>query len=90
MDLLVGPSGVIRCIYTETLDLQRLGRLLIERASHVEPTADGQWTADLTPVDGPLLGPLPSRSAALDAEHAWLLANWLLPAKWPARVCPLT
>ena len=81
MDLLIAPSGAVCCIYAEDLDLQRLGRLLIERASHVEPTADGQWTADLSPVDGPVLGPYPSRSAALDAEHAWLLANWLLPAK---------
>ena len=80
MDLLIAPSGVVRCIYAEDLDLQRLGRLSIERASHVESTADGQWMADLFPVDGPVLGAYPSRSAALDAEHAWLLANWLTPA----------
>lgn len=81
MDLLINSSGEVRCIYAETLDLRRLGKLAIERASHVEPTADGQWTADLSPVNGPVLGPFSSRSAALDAEHTWLLTNWLLPAE---------
>jgi hypothetical protein len=62
----------VRCLYDESLDLAALGQLSIARASPVEPTAEGQWTADLSPVMGPTLGPFPSRSAALAAEAAWL------------------
>lgn len=81
MDLLIDPAGNARCVYDETIDLAALGSLAITRASHVEPTADGQWLADLTPVAGPLLGPFPSRSQALDAEAAWLEANWLIAGR---------
>jgi hypothetical protein len=58
MQLVVSPGGVVRCLYDESLDLAALGELSIERASHVEPTPDGQWTADLSPVEGPILGPV--------------------------------
>ncbi|MEQ8786545.1 MAG: hypothetical protein RIC55_09610 [Pirellulaceae bacterium] len=47
----------------------------IERASHVEPNPDGTWSADLSPVGGPTLGPFGLRSRALDAEVAWLLKH---------------
>lgn len=77
MQLLIKPDGGVRCLYDETLDLHGLGQLHIERGSHVEPDADGLWTADLSPVAGPQLGPFPSRSAALDAERDWLEAHWL-------------
>jgi hypothetical protein len=77
MKLVVDSSGWIRCIYGETIDLAALGPLDIARASHVEPDANGQWTADLTPVAGPMLGPFRRRSEALDAEAAWLGAHWL-------------
>lgn len=80
MELLIEPNGNCRCVYSETIDIQQLGSPDIQRGSHVEPTADGQWTADLSPVDGPLLGPFQNRSEALDAEVAWLLDNWLMPA----------
>lgn len=76
MQLTVDPGGRIRCLYDEALDLAAFGPLAIRRGSHVEPTRDGRWTADLSPVNGPLLGPFPHRSAALAAERAWLLANW--------------
>lgn len=42
----------------------------VERASHVEPTPQGTWTAEM--VAGPVLGPFSTRSEALDAERAWL------------------
>ena len=69
MQMLVQTNGAVRCVYGEELDLPRLGRLTITRGSHVEPTADGQWTADMSPVTGPVLGPFPSRSDALTAER---------------------
>ena len=83
MQLIIGPDGTCHCIYDETIDLHALGELHIQRASHVEPTADGQWTADLSPVSGPVLGPFPCRTQALKAETAWLDDHWLVPDATP-------
>jgi hypothetical protein len=79
MDLVVAPDGTVTAIYDEALDLACLGRLTIRRASHVEPTPDGRWLADLAPVAGPVLGPFARRGEALRAEHAWLVRHWLDP-----------
>jgi hypothetical protein len=77
MELIITARGVVRCVYDEHLDLGALGRLAIRRASHVEPTTDGRWTADLSPLGGPVLGPFPARSVALAAEEGWIMRNWL-------------
>ena len=77
MDLLVAPDGTVRAVYDELLDLAALGPPRIVRASRVEPDDRGRWTADLAPVGGPVLGPFDRRSAALDAERAWLEAHRL-------------
>ncbi len=77
MELFVGLDGQVRCLYDEELDLSLLGRLSIARASRVETTVDGLWTADLSPVGGPILGPFSRRSEALSAERHWLLEHWL-------------
>ncbi len=79
MDLVVDRAGQVRCVYAEAIDLATLGRAEITRASHVEPDPGGHWLADMRPVGGPVLGPFPRRSAALEAEAAWLEANWLTP-----------
>ena len=50
MDLVIAPSGRVFAIFDETLDLSSLGCLSISRASHVEPTPDGRWTADIRPM----------------------------------------
>ena len=81
MQLVIEPNGAIRCVYDEQLDLQSLGRLSIQRGSHVEPIVAGQWTADLSPVDGPRLGPFSTRTDALAAEVSWLQENWLSPVE---------
>ena len=77
MDLIIEKDGTARCIYDEAIHLAEIGQVDILRASHVEPTAEGQWTADMSPVSGPTLGPFSQRSQALDAEGAWLEAHWL-------------
>lgn len=77
MKLVVEPRGTIRCLYAETLPLAAFGKVQITRGSYVEPTADGQWLADLAPVSGPMLGPFELRSSALDAERHWLESHWL-------------
>ncbi len=78
MHLLINPTGQIRCIYDETIDLTILGSITIKRASHVEPDSNGIWWADLAPVQGPRLGPFSLRSEALQAEQAWLERHWLV------------
>ena len=72
MQVVVQPNGTIRCLYDENIDLSTIGQLSIRRASHVEPDANGQWFADLSPIQGPLLGPFPRRSDALTAERHWI------------------
>lgn len=77
MQIVIETDGTICCLYDEAIDLSSLGVIHIERGSHVEPDEQGRWFADLSPVDGPLLGPFTKRSDALAAEAAWLTSNWL-------------
>lgn len=77
MELVVQTGGMVRCVYSEAMDLHCLGHPHIRRASRVEPNAEGRWVADLSLVGGPVLGPFPLRSDALAAETAWLAAHWL-------------
>jgi hypothetical protein len=72
MQLVVDSTGKVRCLYGEELDLEALGLLAIRRASHVEPNDRGEWTADLSPLGGPILGPFSRRSQALAAEAEWI------------------
>ena len=77
MLMIFDTNGSVSCLYSDALELGQIGRLTISRGSHVEPTPDGQWTADMSPVCGPVLGPYRSRRDALAAEVNWLEANWL-------------
>ncbi len=71
----VAASGELRFLYHDALmPLVLLGDAHLRRASYVEPRGT-QWCADLSPVDGPLLGPFPLRTDALAAEAAWLLEH---------------
>jgi hypothetical protein len=79
MQLIIDTAGSVRCLYGEAIDLAALGPLAIRRGSHVEPTADGRWLCDLSPVSGPVLGPFGCRSEGLAAEVAWLKTHWLAP-----------
>jgi len=81
LQLIITTSGTVRCLYDEMLSLSALGKPSIARGSHVEPTADGEWTADLSPVSGPVLGPFDNRSEALSAERQWLEEHWLPTAR---------
>ncbi len=80
MQAVVQPNGAIRCLYDESIDLSTLGRLSIRRASHVEPDANGQWSADLSPMEGPVLRPFSRRSDALTAERDWIEDHGLVGA----------
>ncbi len=50
MELYISTDGTCQSVYNETVDLRLLGPMEIRRASHVEPTPDGQWTADMRPL----------------------------------------
>jgi hypothetical protein len=78
-EIVIAADGTVRCVYSEDLDLAALGAVEICRASFVEPDLAGDWFADLSPVDGPKLGPFPRRSEALSAEALWLNEHWLTP-----------
>ena len=79
-ELIIGRDGNVRMIYSELVEPHVLGTPTIERGSHVEPDHNGFWWADLSPSNGPRLGPYPIRSLAIDAEIAWLREFWLEPA----------
>ena len=69
----ISPTGTVSMIHSDDLaGLLTEGKATIRRASAVEPTDDGQWTADLKPVSGPILGPFTLRREALAAEVAWI------------------
>lgn len=70
----VEETGVAKFIYSDELSdaLKNLGEVRIQRASHVEPNASGKWTADMSPMGGPVLGPFGTRSKALKEEVKWL------------------
>jgi hypothetical protein len=71
--LLIDEAGTLELIYADDLrPLLDLGCATITRASFVEPTLDGRWTADLSPVGGPTLGPFLLRDQALREERTWL------------------
>jgi hypothetical protein len=76
VQLNISPDGTVRFVWNDALaPLLQMGTAQVKRASHVEPTADGQWVADLSPVGGPKFGPHTLRADALAAEVRWLDAN---------------
>lgn len=78
MRIKIRPDGTMQFIHSDRLTTavkERFGSVAISRASHVEPTEDGRWTADMGPSGGPVLGPFDTRQDALDAEVDWLREN---------------
>lgn len=72
----IHADGRITFIWDDSLaHLRSLGKTTIRRVSDVEPTPEGGWTADLSKVGGPVLGPFDRRQQAIDAELCWLRSN---------------
>ena len=86
MNVIISPTGGLRCLHHDAFDWSALGPRTIRRAAHVEPDANGDWFADLAPVGGPRLGPYRLRGEALAAEVAWLIDHDL---PLPAEMAPL-
>lgn len=74
-------SGAVEMIYADDLQefCEAIGTPTVTRASHVEPSVDGKWIADMAPVGGPQLPAAPTRSLALQAEVGWLEAHLFCP-----------
>lgn len=71
----ISDGGRLSLIYSDELaGLLAKGATVPDtrRVSHVEPAAGGGWAADMSPVDGPVLGPFTLRQEALDAELGYL------------------
>lgn len=76
MTIIIDEGGNARFIYSDELAevLAETGEARTVRASHVEPCAGG-WSADMSPVGGPRLGPYKTRHEALEEEKKWLERN---------------
>ncbi len=71
----VASDGTLKTIYDDDLAdfLTGAGKVSITRASFVEPTPDGKWTADMSPSgENVILGPFRLREEALTAERDYL------------------
>lgn len=73
--LVAASTSVI--YYDELAAMLKTGNAIISRASHVEPDSAGSWTADMSPVNGPVLGPFSTRQGALSAEVEWLDSKYI-------------
>ena len=78
-EIIIERDSTVRMIYTEAVEPLALGHATIQRASNVEPDQNGLWWADLSPVNGPKMGPYLRRSDAVRCEVNWLEASWLNP-----------
>lgn len=74
--VVIDVAGALRFVWDDRLQpLCDLGCPSIKRASHVEPSPAGGWSADMAPSGGPVLGPFVLRREALAAEREWLTLN---------------
>ncbi len=80
LQITVTKEGRLLFVWDDTLQpLLSLGRASIRRVSHVEPMSTNvpvdmvnRWSADLSPIGGPWLGPFDLREQALEAERDFL------------------
>lgn len=77
MLIAIQSDGSIQMIYSDSMrEILDEGQGSIRRASHVEPTIDNTWEADLNPIGHDvILGPFNNRQEALAAEVEYLNEN---------------
>lgn len=69
----VMPNGSVRMIYSDSMrEILDEGQGSIRRASHVEPTIDNKWEADMGPIGGEVLSGFETREEALKAEVEYI------------------
>lgn len=80
-EIFILADGTVKFLYYDELKpLLEIGNVVVSRASHIDPanTTEGlKWHADLSPVNGPKLGPFETRDEAISAEIEWLTENYL-------------
>ena len=77
MVIAIKPDGTMQFIYKDEMArIIKKGNAKIKRASYVEPK-ENKWTANLSPLKGPILGPFPLRKTALQEEEKWIQQNVL-------------
>lgn len=80
IEIMIRPDGSIAFIHDDSVteSLKDIGKTSIKRASNVEPTEDGQWNVDMSPVGGPeSLGiTFDKRADALASEVEFLKENF--------------
>ena len=85
----IAKDGTLRFIYDETLSpLLTTGAANVQRASFLSEQENGEWMGNLAPVQGPTIGPFPTRALAIQAEREWIEKHWL-PDPYPVLPCPL-
>ena len=85
----IAKDGTLRFIYDETLSpLLTTGPATVQRASFLTEQENGEWMGNLAPVQGPTIGPFPTRALAIQAEREWIEKHWL-PDPYPVLPCPL-
>lgn len=62
----ITPTGLIETVYRDSLELRDLGKVVIRRASTVEPTEDGWW--EVRREGGESLGKYHFREIAIGVE----------------------
>lgn len=89
LTLFICPDGGLEFIYDDELAvaLRGIGKPVTQRASHVEPTEDGRWSVDVSPITRHLspfiIGCYDTRAEALSEEQKWVIA-WLAGEKFVA------
>lgn len=79
------PGGAVRAIHDDDYDFAGAGFKPPTRASHVEPIQSGPcagwWYADMSPLGEAfqfcLWPPCRRRDEALQAEHDFIVENWI-------------
>ena len=74
MEIIITTGGQGRCVYDEAIDLTSLGRIAIQRASHVEPDADGHW-ADTDEGGTRILVDIGDAFPFTTARHGWFFVR---------------
>jgi hypothetical protein len=69
----IAPDGTVRCLWTDAIPLQALGRLTLQRASTIEFDSTAQrWEVRLASKPGDVAFSHASRETCLDWERGAL------------------
>ena len=86
--IIIRPNGTAEWTHSDELNfLKAATPTSTRRVSDVEPEGDS-WTANMYRIGGPLLGPFPTREAALRAERLWLEVEYFKYSRGDAEQVP--